>query len=103
MQSGSYVPVFNGYIEVAQIFDGQFEQLKLLTVDMRDHEGFQGLFWHSVEANSRPWRQAYALAQVTMISLQTAFLTGALLSTETFLRGTKVKGLLENMSCSNCL
>jgi len=67
-----------------------------LTAEMRDHEGLQGLFWASVEANRRPFRQAFAFALTKFNEVLTAWHVTALISTETYLKGTKAPGLMSN-------
>ncbi|NGY65332.1 hypothetical protein G7043_41205 [Lentzea sp. NEAU-D13] len=97
LTNDGYSRLFCYYTEQANEVSTYLEQLERLTRSLSDREGFQGLFWHSAESNSQPWRQAFTLAFSAMTVLQTAFQTGAMISTETFLRGTGAPGLFSNL------
>lgn len=99
MRNGSYTGMFEAYVASAGQLADQITILRDLTADMRDGQaGLQGLFWHTVETNRQPWRQAFALVLTQFTTLLIAFQTGALISTETFLRGTEAPGLLTNVA-----
>ncbi len=95
---GGYVALFQSYLADAEMLGNQLEVLIGNTIATRDGvAGHQGLFWQTVESNSQPWRQAFALVLSRFTSLVTSFQTGALISTETYLRGMGQPGLLTNI------
>ncbi|GEM_PF-2958788 len=96
LREGSYTAVFRRYLEMIESLQDSLEVLSGLTAEMRDHEGLQGLFWASVEANRRPFRQAFAFALTKFNEVLTAWHVTALISTETYLKGTKAPGLMSN-------
>jgi len=98
LRAGSYTAAFESYLAQAESLSDSLTVLCDLTITMRDgREGYQGLFWHTVETNTKPWRQAFSLALTGYTNLLAAFQTGALVSTETFLLGTEAPGLLSNL------
>jgi hypothetical protein len=98
LADGGYTALFALYQSRAEGLASQIGVLRELTIGARDGEGgYQGLFWDAVESNRSPWRQAYALALTQFNELLVSFQTGALVSTETFLQGTKAPGLLTNV------
>jgi hypothetical protein len=98
LRDEGYAAAFRAYLEQAAKVGSQLEILETLTVSMRDGAaGFQGLFWEYVERNRKPWRQAYALTSTALTNLDIAFLTGALVSTETYLVSMGTPGLLTNL------
>lgn len=98
LRGGSYVGAFESYVVLSERLIDQIAILHDLTVAMRDGQaGLQGLFWHTVEANRQPWRQAFALVLTQYTTFVTRLQTVALVSTETFLLGTGAPGLLTNV------
>ena len=98
LKADGYVGGFQLYNELAAGTQGHLDALMTLTARMRDgQEGFQGLFWPTVETNRVPWRQAFALPHTALQGLMASFQAGALISTETYLHSTGAPGLLDNL------
>lgn len=94
-----YEKLFESYLADAELLGNQLDVLIGSTTALRDGAaGHQGLFWQTVETNSQPWRQAFALVLSQFTNLVTSFQTGALISTETYLCGMGQPGLLTNVN-----